>query len=179
MLNANNTVLVIVDVQGKLAHMMHDKETLFANVQRMIRGAKVLDIPILWAEQYPEKLGGTIDEVASLLEGQQPIPKMSFSCAQNPQFNAALEALSRKQVLVTGMEAHVCVHHTAIDLVAQGYEVEVVEDAIGARIASNKAVAVRKMCALGVGLTSTEMALFELMGSCEHPAFRQIQAIFK
>jgi nicotinamidase-related amidase len=92
---------------------------------------------------------------------------------------SALEALDRKQVLLTGMEAHVCVYRTAIDLVAQGYRVELVEDAIGSRIATNKDLAVRKMTALGVGLTSTEMALFELMGDCEHPAFRQIQAIIR
>lgn len=179
MLNAADTVLVVIDVQGRLAQLIHDKETLFANVQRMIQGAQLLDVPILWAEQYPEKLGSTIDEIASLLVAQQPIPKMSFSCAGSPEFCEALQRLDRKQVLVTGMEAHVCVYQTAVDLVAQGYQVEVVEDAIGARIATNKGLAVRKMCAQGVGLSSTEMALFELMGDAGHPAFRQVQGLLK
>jgi nicotinamidase-related amidase len=77
------------------------------------------------------------------------------------------------------MEAHVCVYQTALDLLAQGYQVEVVEDAVSSRIASNKSVGVRKMCKLGAGLTSTEMALFELLGSSTHPAFRDVQAVFK
>jgi nicotinamidase-related amidase len=179
MLVSSDTVLVIVDVQGKLAQLMADRETLFANLQRMIRGAQVLDIPILWVEQYPQKLGPTIPELASLMPRLQPIAKMSFSCARNAQFSAALTGLGRKQLLLVGMEAHICVYQSAIDLVGQGYHVEVVEDAIGTRIASNKGVAVRKMCAQGVGVTSTEMALFELMVDCEHAAFRDIQAIVK
>jgi nicotinamidase-related amidase len=179
MLVSHDTVLVIVDVQGKLAQLMADRETLFANLQRMVRGAQVLDIPIIWVEQYPEKLGPTIPELTALLAGIEPIPKMSFSCAKNTRFNTTLSRLGKQQVLVVGMEAHVCVYQTAVDLVNEGYQVEVVEDAIGARIASNKGVGVRKMCAQGVGLTSTEMALFELMGDCEHPAFRDIQAIVK
>lgn len=179
MLASHDTVLVIVDVQGKLAQLMADRETLFANLQRMVRGAQVLDIPVIWVEQYPEKLGPTIPELTALLPDIEPISKMSFSCAKNPQFSTTLTRLGKRQVLVVGMEAHVCVYQTAVDLVDEGYQVEVVEDAIGARIASNKGVGVRKMCARGVGLTSTEMALFELMGDCEHPAFRDIQAIVK
>ena len=179
MLTTDDVALVIVDVQGKLAQLMADKETLFANLQRMIKGAQALAIPILLAEQIPEKLGRTIPELTDLLPGLEPISKTSFSCAGNPRFMSALEALGRKQVLLTGMEAHVCVYRTAIDLVARGYQVELVEDAIGSRIATNKQLAVRKMTTLGVGLTSTEMALFELMGDSEHPAFRQIQAIIR
>lgn len=179
MLNAESAVLVIIDVQGKLAQLMADRETLFANLQRMIKGAILFDIPILWAEQNPAKLGPTIPEVAALLSGQEPIGKTSFSCAGNEQFCSALDELGRKQLLLVGIEAHVCVYHTAIDLLAQGFEVEVVEDAIGARIATNKAVAVRKLGSRGVGLTSTEMALFELLGSSEHPRFREVQAVFK
>ena len=130
MLTNENAVLVIVDVQGKLAQLMADKETFFSNLQRMVKGAQVFDIPILWVEQYPQKLGPTIPELASLMPRIQPIAKMSFSCAGNTQFSAALTALARKQVLVVGMEAHVCVYQTAIDLVEEGYQVEVVEDAL-------------------------------------------------
>jgi nicotinamidase-related amidase len=179
MLTSANAVLVIVDVQGRLAQLMADKETLFINLQRMIRSARALSIPILWVEQNPAKLGPTIDEVADLLPELEPIAKTSFSCAGNREFMAVLKQRSRKQVLVVGIEAHVCVYQTAVDLAAAGYAVEVVEDAISSRSAANKAVALRRMAASGVGLTSTEMALFELMGDCEHPAFRDIQAIIK
>jgi nicotinamidase-related amidase len=179
MLSTDNTVLVIVDVQGKLAQLMSDRETFFSNLQRMIKGALALELPILWMEQLPDKLGPTIPEVAGLLPDHQPMPKSSFSCTGSEAFNAALAGLDRKQVLIIGMEAHVCVYQTALDLVRAGYVVEVVEDAIAARIAGNKEVGVRKMLAHGVGLTSTEMALFELMGDAGHPAFREVQAAIK
>jgi nicotinamidase-related amidase len=179
MLTTEDAVLVVVDVQGKLAQLMTDKETVFANIQRMIRGAQSLSVPILWAEQLPDKLGPTIPEIACLMLDLEPIAKTSFSCAGNPRFVAALKQLERKQVLVVGMEAHVCVYQTAVDLAEAGYSVEVVEDAIASRIASNRSVGVRKMAARGVGLTSTEMALFELLGDASHPAFREVQAVIK
>jgi nicotinamidase-related amidase len=179
MLSAGNTILVIVDVQGKLAQLMPDRETLFSNLQRMVKGALALELPVLWVEQLPQKLGPTIPEVADLLPAHQPIPKSSFSCAKNEAFNAALAELGRKQVLMVGIEAHICVYQSAMDLVEAGYEVEVVEDAVGSRSAGNKSVGLRKMLAHGVGLTSTEMALFELLGDAGHPAFRDIQATIR
>jgi nicotinamidase-related amidase len=127
----------------------------------------------------PDKLGPTIAEIADLMTELEPIAKTSFSCAGCPAFVAALGQLDRKHVLVTGIEAHVCVYQTAVDLAAAGYSVEVVEDAIASRIATNRSVGVRKMAARGVGLTSTEMALFELMGDADHPAFREVQAVIK
>ncbi|MCB1677179.1 MAG: hydrolase [Halioglobus sp.] len=179
MLTADNTAVVLVDVQGKLAQMMPERETLFANLQIMVSGASVLDLPVFWVEQNPQKLGGTIAELAALLSDQRPFTKMTFSCAGAEGFSAALHDAGRKQLLVMGIEAHVCVYHTVLDLLAQGYEVEIVEDAIGSRVASNKQVAVRRLCASGASLTSTEMALFELLGSAEHPAFRQVQALLR
>ena len=179
MLATDDALLVVVDVQGKLARLMADKETVFANIQRMIRGAQALSLPILWAEQIPDKLGATIPEIADLMADLEPIPKTSFSCAGDAAFMAALEGHGRKQVLVVGIEAHVCVYRTAVDLAAAGYAVEVVADAIASRIATNRDVGLRKMAALGVGLTSTEMALFELLGDAGHPAFREVQAIVK
>lgn len=179
MLRADNALLLIVDVQGKLAQLMADRETLFGNLQRMVKGALALQLPILWVEQLPQKLGPTIPEVAELLSGHQPMAKSSFSCMANEEVSASLQKLGRKQVLLVGIEAHICIYQSALDLVRQGYQVEVVEDAIGSRSASNKQAGVSRMLAHGVGLTSTEMALFELLGDAAHPAFRDIQAIVK
>jgi len=179
MLDARQAVLTVVDVQGRLAQLMDGKETLFANLQRMVRGAQALDIPILWVEQIPAKLGPTIPELADLLAGREPIAKTSFSCARNPEFAAALRALDRRQVLVVGIEAHICVYQSALDLLRAGHEVAVVEDAIGARSAGNRLLAVHNLRAAGAAITSTEMALFEMMQDCTHPAFRQVQAIVK
>jgi len=178
-LTAENTVLAIVDVQGKLAQLMPDKESLFANLRRMVQGARVLGVPILWAEQNPAALGPTISELSELLDEEQPVSKMTFSCMGAPEFAAALQACGRQQVLLTGIEAHICVYNTAADLLSAGYEVHVVEDAMGSRVAANKAVGVRRMCMEGAFLSSTEMCLFEMMKSAEHPRFRDIQAIVK
>ena len=179
MLLAEDCVLLVVDVQGKLAQLMDDREVLFANLRRMIQGARVLDIPVIWIEQLPEKLGPSIPEVALELPGQSPIAKDSFSCAGNARFNEALESTGRKQVLLTGIETHICVYQTAIDLLDAGYQVELVTDATGSRIASNKPLGIGKMQSHGAVLTSTEMCLFELMRVATHPAFRTIQQIVK
>ncbi len=179
MLNTADAVLVVVDVQGKLARLIADDEAVIANIQRMIRGARTLSVPILWVEQNPAGLGPTIAEIADLLSPLEPIAKTSFSCAANPRFMASLGQLERKRVLLVGIEAHVCVYQSAVELVEAGYTVDVVEDAIGARAAANKALGVRRMEARGVGVTSTEIALFELLGDSGHPAFREVQAIIK
>ena len=179
MLAQDQAVLAIVDVQGKLAQLMHDRETLFSNLQRMVRGAQTLELPILWAEQNPKGLGPTIPELTDLLVTEQAHSKMTFSCLGSPAFVAALQQTGRNQVLLTGIEAHICVYNTAADLLARGFEVHVVEDAVGARVASNKSVGVRRMCQQGAILSSVEMALFEMMKTAEHPRFREIQAIVK
>ena len=145
MLAAEDTVLLIVDVQGKLAQLMHGKQELFANLKKIIQGAKALDIPILWTEQNPEGLGPTMPEVADLLSGVQPIGELSFSCLGNERFARELRALDRSQVLVAGIEAHICVYQTAVDLLHMGYEVQVVADAVSSRTEANKRVALAKI----------------------------------
>ncbi len=179
MLQQDQAVLAVVDVQGKLAQLMHDRESLFTNLQRMVRGAQALELPILWAEQNPRGLGPTIPELVDLLVGEQPHSKMTFSCLGSPDFEAALEGCGRRQVLLTGIEAHIGVYNTAADLLARGFEVHVVADAVGTRAAANKEVAIRRMCNAGAVLSSVEMALFEMMQTADHPRFRDIQAIVK
>jgi nicotinamidase-related amidase len=179
MLKTANTVLVIVDVQGKLAGLMSEKQVLFENLQKIIRGVQVLGIPILWLEQNPEGLGPTIPEIADLLAGIEPIGKLCFSAYKNKRFVKALEVSERNQVLVAGIEAHVCVYQTTMDLLDSGYEVHVVADAVSSRTQENKQVALQKMNGVGVNLTSTEMALFELLEVAEGEQFKQMLNIVK
>ena len=148
MLKIETTVLVVVDVQGKLAQLMHDRAALFNALQRVIGGARSLALPILWAEQNPDRMGPTIPEIRSLLPDLQPIPKLSFSCAGEPRFLAALQQTGRRQVLLAGIETHVCMAQTAADLVAGGYEVEVPADAVSSRTAENRAVGLEKIRAI-------------------------------
>ena len=180
MLNINNTALMVVDVQGKLAQLMAQKEFFFANLERMIKGANVLDLPIIWTEQVPDKLGETTPHIKELLADRaEPISKSSFSCCGSVPFMETFKALNRKQILMTGIETHVCVYQTTLDLLNLGYEVQVVSDAVASRIASNKQIGLERMREAGATLTSTEMALFELLRIAEGDKFRQITKIVK
>jgi len=179
MLNIQNCCLIVVDLQGKLAQLMHDKDTLFKNIEILIKSAKILNIPILWCQQCPESLGPTIPQIAQLLSGIEPINKASFSCCGADQFRTKLTQLARKQILLCGIEAHVCIYQTTMDLIGQGYEVELICDAVSSRTAENKQAAMTKMTAAGARLTTTEMALFELLKTADHPQFKQIAKLIK
>jgi len=179
MLTLENTVLLIIDIQGKLVRSMCEKEALIENFQKIIRGAQILGIPILWTEQNPKGLGPTIPDIARLLPNLQPIPKLSFSCCSNERFMQELKALSRKQVLMAGIEAHVCVYQTAMDLLNLGYEVQVVADAVSSRTAENREIGLEKIRDGGASLTSVETALFELLKIAEGERFKEILRIVK
>ena len=179
MLKIENTTLLIIDIQGNLAHLMHGKELLFKNVQKLIKGIQILGIPILWVEQNPQGLGPTIPEIANILSNIQPISKMSFSSCGNEGFLQTLNALNRKQVLTAGIETHVCVYQTAADIVDIGYEVQVVTDAVSSRSVENKEIGLQRMRDSGVTLTSVETALFELLKVAEGEQFREILKIVK
>lgn len=180
MLNIKDTALVVIDVQGKLAQLMDQKEALFANLERIIKGVRVLELPILWTEQVPEKLGETTPKIRELLvDSAQPISKSSFSCCGHRPFMDALKGLQRKQVLLTGIETHICVYQTALDLLNLGYEVHLVTDAVSSRTAKNKQIGIERIREAGALPTSTEMALFELLRVAEGDKFRQIARIVK
>jgi len=179
MLMLERTALIIIDVQDKLAHLMYRKEALFENLQKIIKGTHILGIPILWLEQNPEGLGPTIPEVADLLSNTEPISKLSFSSCRNDRFIQALKALNRKEILIAGIETHVCVYQTAVDLVNLGYEVQIVADAVSSRTMENKKIGLQKMRDAGVSLTSTETALFELLKVAEGKQFKEILKVIK
>ena len=178
MLNADNAVAVVIDVQAKLLPAIHEAEAVVEAAGKVVRGAEALEIPVLWTEQNPDGLGATVEELAELLSGE-PITKGSFSCCGEERFTEELAALGRKQVLLTGIETHVCVYQTALDLMAAGYEVHVVADAVGSRTPRNRRIAIHKMADAGAQITTAEMALFEMLGSAEHPAFKQVLKIVK
>ncbi len=138
MLEIQDCCLVVVDVQGKLAQLMVDKEALFKNIQILIQAARILEIPILWCQQVPEALGPTVPEIAALLAGGEPIDKASFSCCGQEQFNAQLNTLGKEQVLLCGIETHVCIYQTAMDLMEGGLDVTVIADAVSSRTEQNR-----------------------------------------
>ena len=179
MLDIQDCVLVVVDVQGKLAQLMHEKETLFKNIRILIHAAKILEIPILWCQQVPDSLGPTLPEIAELLSDIEPVNKASFSCCGDEQFNDRLRALRLNQVVLCGIETHVCIYQTATDLIRKGYDVTVIEDAVSSRTLQNKLIGIRRMAAQGATISSVEMALFELLRTAEHPHFKPIARLVK
>lgn len=179
MLTPNDTALVLLDVQGKLASLMAQREQLIRNLRILIQGARILQLPIHWMEQYPAGLGPTAPAIAELLEDLAPIPKLSFSAFGEEAFRNQLKSSGRHQLLVCGIETHVCVYQTARDLLEHGCKVEVVVDATSSRTLENKEMAVEKMVASGVGITSVETALFELLRTAESPQFKQVSGLVR
>jgi len=187
LLNSNNTTLVLIDVQEKLEPAMHERETLVRNLTKLVQGMKSLQIPVFWLEQTPDKLGRTIPALRSLLEPATPFTKNSFSCGGCTSFTQALAASGRRQVLIAGIETHVCVYQTAVALIRDSYAVEVVADAVSSRRPLDHAIGLEKIrdCgrhSVGSGqghMTTVETALFELMRTAGHERFRDILKIVK
>jgi nicotinamidase-related amidase len=179
MLAVDRCALVVVDIQEKLAQLIYRKEALFENAQKLIKGIQVLGIPIMVTEQYPKGLGPTIPEIAVLFPDFKPLPKVAFSCCSDEGFQQELLAVNRQQIMICGIEAHVCVYQTTVDLLASGYEVEVVGDVVSSRTAENRDIALQRMRDEGACITSVEMALFELMKAAEGPNFKKVSQIVK
>jgi nicotinamidase-related amidase len=179
MLDLQKCGLVVVDVQGRLAQLMYDREILFKNIRILIQAAKILDIPILWCQQCPDALGATVPEISELLCDTQPINKSSFSCCCDDGFSAALQKVGRKQILLCGIEAHVCIYQTAVDLLGMDYEVSVIADAVSSRTSENKEIGLAAARGEGAKITSTEMTLFELLRNADHSKFKQIAKLVK
>jgi nicotinamidase-related amidase len=179
MLDAANTILLVIDVQEKLARVMHERDSMIANLQKLIKGVMVLEIPVIVTEQYPKGLGPTVPDIISLLPGAPVIPKTSFSCWGDEKFLREFKSLNRKQVLMSGIEGHVCLYQTVCDLVANGFDAHVVTDAITSRTAENRKLGFKMMRQVGGRLTGTETVLFELLKVAEGEKFREISRIVK
>ncbi len=179
MFSTDDTVAVLVDVQEKLVRVMHDREALLAQSARLLKGLNTLGVPILCTEQLPDKLGPTAPELSGLLSGVGAITKSTFSSCGEAKFMQALEKTGRRNVLLCGIETHVCVFQTAADLLAQGYAVQVVTDATSSRTPENGRLGLARMRSLGADLSSVESALFELLKDAQHPAFKGVLAAVK
>ena len=160
--------LLVIDVQEKTFAVMQEQEQTKKNICRLIKGIRVLGIPINWTEQYPAGLGSTMSEVAAALNSTERMEKITFSCLDE-----------KRQILVCGIETHVCVYQTVQDLLIEGYEVHVVTDAVMSRHESNHNLGLQKMGALGANMTSVEMALFELQQVASGDNFKAIARIIK
>ena len=179
MLTSQNTLLLVVDVQGKLAHVMNDKQKLFQSIINMINGARALGIKMLVTEQNPRGLGPTIPEIREHLTHIEPISKFSFSCCDNEQFMLELNSAQPDNIVIAGIESHICVYQTARDLVKLKYSVEILSDAVSSRTAENKQIGLERSKAAGAGISSVETVLFEIVKDAQRKEFKDKLNIVK
>ena len=177
-LDRSRAALVVVDVQEAFRPAVLDFEQVARNVAILARAARILELPTLVTEQYPKGLGHTVPEVSEHLD-VEAIEKVCFSAVDADGFAGALQKAERDQVLLCGIETHVCVNQTAEDLIADGVEVHVAQDAVTSRTAENRALGLHKMERSGAVATSVETALFELLGRAGTPEFKEVQALIK
>ncbi len=175
-LDRERAVLVVVDIQEAFRKALADFDSIARASAVLARGAAELDLPVIATEQYPQGLGRTVGEVSDALpRGVEPLEKVRFSAAEADGFD--LEG--RDQALVCGIETHVCVNQTVLDLLGSGVGVQVATDAVGSRTEANRRLGLERMERAGAAMTSIETALFELLGGSDAAEFKQVQALVK
>ena len=171
--------LVIIDVQEKLFPVMNERQTLLKNLIILIKGFQLFKLPVIITEQVPEKLGNTIEEIASLFDAVDPIVKSSFSCLGESKFLEKLEKINANDIILAGIESHVCVYQTSYDLLQKNKHVEVVADSISSRNINDHNTAIGRMKMDGASLTSVEMLLFFLQKNASGDTFRKLVKLVK
>lgn len=179
MLAQQNTGLIIIDVQGKLATLVADSDAIIQSISTLVSGMQVLGLPVVWVEQLPDKLGATVPAIAEHLSDSEPFAKSTFSALGNAAISQAIASTGRTDWLVCGIETHICVYQTVCDLVENGYCAHVVSDAVSSRNPQHKALALDKMQRLGAQLSCVEMALYELLERADIPEFKSILPLVK
>jgi len=175
----DNSVLVVVDVQGKLARLMQASDAMIQAQCVLVEACRLLEIPVIWAEQLPDKLGPTVDELQQPLDGLAPCAKSSFGCMGDDTIRERIKASERRQVLLCGIETHICVWQTAAALRREGYSVHLIADATSSRSKFNRDIGLRRLERAGVHLSNVEMVLFEMMVDAQHPKFRDVTRLLK
>lgn len=181
LIRASQSCLVVIDMQERLVPAMQAPARTIRNARLLLTAAAELGVPAILTEQYPRGLGRTVPELAAAarVAGAEIIPKMHFSCMEEAEFAAAFRATGRRQAVLAGMEAHICVVQTAASLMAEGHEVFVVTDATSSRTLESEKACLDRLQALGAGIVTTEMVVFEWLGRAGTPAFKKLLPMIK
>ena len=174
-INNQESLLLIIDVQDKLVNMLEGSDVK-DNAIKIAKACGILEIPALITEQYPKGLGSTIEEIKDALPNAEYVEKTTFSAFKEDEVK---KFLSQKQVIIFCIETHIFVLQTEMDLLTEGYEVFVVQNACGSRNEENKQAALRRLILAGAQIVTTEMVLFELLEGSKHPNFKEVQALIK
>jgi nicotinamidase-related amidase len=175
----NQALLLVVDFQQKLLAAFKEPDEILHNCIKLIKFAKILKLPIIWTEQYPKGLGQTTDNVRAELSHLKPVEKLSFSCFGDADFAGALSRHTAKQLIVCGIETHICVEQTVLDGIECGYQMHVIADACGSRKTQDHRAGLYKMDKAGAILTCAEMAMYEILARSDTAEFRETLKLVK
>jgi nicotinamidase-related amidase len=178
-LDKNNTALVIIDIQERLAAAMKVRDDVVKNCLHLIELSKMLNIPVVVTEQYPKGLGQTVPEIKEQLPSYQPIEKLTFNCCEEPNFLNEIKKLDKKSLILTGMETHICVLQTCIGLLKEGFDVHLVRDAVCSRAKENWKTGIEFIRNAGAVITCTETVLFQLLKVAGTEEFKVISKRIK
>lgn len=178
-LKKETSALLIIDLQEKILPVIRNVDNVIENTIKLIKGFKTLNLPIYFTEQYPKGLGPTSSKILSELKGYNAIQKMSFSCFGAEDLFTELRSKKLHQVIISGVESHVCVQQTVLDLLANDFQVNVAADAVSSRREFDFQISLDRMRTLGAEITTTESILFELLEVCGTPEFKEISRIVK
>lgn len=178
-LQRENTALLVIDIQERILPVIFEHERVVENAVKLINGFKILNVPVYFTEQYPKGLGPTEPKIKSALGNAEAIQKMSFSCCGAGNLFDELKSKNIKQIVVCGIESHVCVMQTVLDLIANGFQVQVAADAVSSRRKFDYETALRRMENNGAEITLTESVLFEMLNVCGTDEFKAISKMVK
>jgi nicotinamidase-related amidase len=179
LLNSNSAALLIIDIQERIFPVILNNQTVVNNTLKLIKGFKILGLPIYFTEQYPKGLGPTLQAIKDELENLEPYDKMSFSCSGARNLFDDLKRKNISQLVVCGIEAHVCVQQTILDLIENNFQVNLAADAVSSRKEIDYKIAIDRMRFVGCEITTTESILFELLNVCGTNQFKEISKLVK
>ena len=178
-LNKDNSLLLVIDVQEKLAPAISGIDVLLTRLQALVRGAQKMNVPMIFTEHCPDRIGITVDSIRELAANATYMHKTYFGAVRVNEISERIKSEERCQIVVAGTEAHVCVMQTALGLLQQGYDVFLVFDGIGSREPQDKKIAIERLCLAGAIPVTTEMVLFEWLEHADVDCFREVLSIVK
>jgi nicotinamidase-related amidase len=180
LIDSNDSLLIVIDVQKRLWPHIANKEEVRDRCRVLMEGAAKIGVPVIVSEQYPKGLGETIDELMEAKSDDAPLcEKVSFGCLDDEGLTERIESYKRRQLVLCGIETHVCVMQTALQSIEKGLQVAVVADAVGSRVEGNRQLALDRIQKCGGTIVGTEMILFEWMRTAKHPSFKEVSKLVK
>ena len=179
LIDRNQSLVMVIDVQERFIPHIYKIDRIIKRIELLLKAAKLLDIPVITSEQYPKGLGATVASLQAQIEGSTCLPKTEFSCWRNDDLQNAIKASGKQHIILTGIEAHVCVMQTAIKLKENGYNVFVAKDTLSSRHKDSTKLAIKRMENHNIEIVNCEMVVTEWCESSSHPAFKEISNLIK